>query len=126
MSFRMLWMALLITIGLAACAPVSKSSKYGADLVAAEAAVQRAHELGFAWAESDTLISGAKHAAREGRAAESARLAQQARSQGELAINQFYLERAKQVRLSLMRLDLSAQHRTALAEADAQIQKSSG
>ena len=76
-------------------APVKKASTCGQALKAAEAARQRAANIGGEWRDTKKLIKKAKAAQKAGDDAKCLKLARQARRQGELAYAQALAEQRK-------------------------------
>lgn len=60
----------------------------------AKAAVKKAKSLGYVWRDSGKMIKKAEKAAKKGNEGKAIKLANKARSQGEMAVKQYYLEQS--------------------------------
>ncbi len=60
----------------------------------AKAAIKKAKSLGYVWRDSGKMIKKAEKAAKKGNEGKAIKLANKARSQGEMAVKQYYLEQS--------------------------------
>lgn len=89
-------MAILTAVALSACvgeetkpAPAADAAQVKAAITAAEASVEKAGSVGYEWRDSGKLLDQARKALEAGDNAKAAKLAEQARRQGELAHAQY-------------------------------------
>jgi nucleoid-associated protein YgaU len=93
--------AVILLLGLVAgCASTpekapDRSAEVGQAIDAAKSALAQARSLDWMWRDSEKLLTEAEAAAAAGNADQAIALANQSREQAELAVNQYYLEKAK-------------------------------
>ena len=93
----------------------------------AKAAIAQAKSVDWLWRDTEQFLAEAEAAAAEGDNATAIKLADKARSEAELALNQYYLEKAKMMyeKASAVR-GLSAGQKQTLAEAGTAIHNAEG
>jgi len=93
----------------------------------AKAAIAEAKSVDWLWRDTEEFLAEAESAAAEGDNATAITLANKARSEAELALNQYYLEKAKVMykKASAVR-GLSAGQKQTLAEAGTAIHNAEG
>lgn len=93
----------------------------------AKAAIAQAKSLEWIWRDTEKFLSEAEAAAAEGDNATAIKMANKARSQAELAVNQYYLEKAKVLFAEVSAAQgLSAEQRQTLAVAGEAIRNAEG
>jgi nucleoid-associated protein YgaU len=130
---------LIIPVGLAlfvaagcATAPQEPAQPAGTPEVtqaidAAKAAIAKAKSLDWIWRDTEDFLKQAEAAAAEGDDATAIALANKARNQAELAVNQYYLEKAKVLYdEASSAAGLSADQQSTLSAAASAIQNSEG
>jgi len=93
----------------------------------AKSAIAKAKSVDWIWRDTEKILKKAEAAAASGDEAKAIKLANQARSQAELAVNQYYLEKAKVLYAEAGNASgLSADQRATLNEAGAAIGNAEG
>lgn len=132
---RLVPVALLVLGLVAGCAstPPEQAQDQNAEvnqaIDAAKAAIAKAKALDWIWRDTEKFLKQAENeaAATEGQKSLAIKLANKARSQAELAVNQYYLEKAKVMLDEAGAMQgLDANQTNALADADKAIRNAQG
>ena len=127
--------AVFLVLGLlTGCASTAKeppvdqgSAEAGQAIAAAEAAIAKAKANDWIWRDTEKFLKQAQDAAAKGDSDAAVKLANKARSQAEMAQNQYYLEQAKiMLREASAVQGLNASQQNALSEADKAIKNAEG
>jgi hypothetical protein len=123
--------ALGVTAGCASTAqepaPAGPSPEANQAIGAAKGAVAKATSLNWIWRDTEKLLSQAEAAAAEGDNAAAIKLANEAREEAELAVNQYYLEKAKALHAKASAgKSMSAPHKEVLSAASEAIRNAEG
>ena len=133
--FGMRFLAVVLVLGvLAGCASAPKESavdqggaEAGQAIAAAEAAIAKAKANDWIWRDTEKFLKQAQDAAANGDNETAVKLANKARSQAEMAVNQYYLEQAKVMYNEASAIKgLNASQQNALSEADKAIRNAEG
>ncbi len=124
----------LFLLGLFGCsttpkAPMKEDSSAAASqaIDSAKSAVAKAKALDWIWRDTESMLADAEKEAAAGNTDAAVKLANKARSQAELAVNQYYLEKAKVMYASLSQASgLSAEQQKSLAAANDAIHNAEG
>jgi len=94
---------------------------------AAKASIAKAKSLNWIWRDTEKFLKEAEEAAAAGDKATALKLANKARNQGDLAVNQYYLEKAKIMYQQAAGVSgLNAAQQSTLSEADKAIRNAEG
>jgi len=131
--FKQLFSVILVLGLVAGCAstPPPEEPKENAAVTqaidSAKAAVAQAKSLDWMWRDNEKILAAAEAAAAAGKDDEAISLANKARGQAELAVNQYYLEKAKTMFAEASAVSgLSDAQQATLADAGTAIQNAEG
>lgn len=107
--------------------PNAAQTAAGDAIAAAKASIKEASSLGWVWRDTGKILKQAQEAYDKGDYAKATKLADQARKQGELAVNQYYLEGAKDMARTIEGTSgLSAEQKAKLTGIEQMIQGHNG
>jgi nucleoid-associated protein YgaU len=124
----------ILALGLAAgCSTAPKepmkddSAEVTQAIDAAKSAIAKAKSLDWIWRDTESFLAEAEKEAAAGNSEAAIKLANKARNQADLAVNQYYLEKAKVMYGALSKLSgLSAEQQGTLSAANAAIRDAQG
>ena len=137
-SHAMLLAVAVLSLGLAAGCAVQKEKAPAAPAVkapnpavtqaldSARTAIKNAKSHDWIWRDTEKFLKQAEEAARQGDDAKAIKLANKARSQAELAVNQYYLEKAKPMLAKAQASRLTAEQKQIVEEAKKAIRDAQG
>jgi len=130
-QLSVLVLTLGVTVGCASSPKEASSSGASGDasqaIETAKKEVAEAKELGWVWRDTEDLLTQAEAAAAEGDSDTAVKLANKAGAQAKLAVNQYYLEKAKFLhQQASASKSLSADQKRALSEAQEAIRNAEG
>ncbi len=108
-------------------APASQANAVSQAIAAAKAAIGKAKSLGWIWRDTEKFLKKAEAAAAKGEDDVALKLAKKAKDQAELAVNQYYLEKAKVLLVEAANASgLTADQKATLKSAQAAILNAEG